>query len=60
MRPIDWDAPVDPSVDRIVKAGVEAFKHATPEQVEDLRRLFAPLVKAIRAEAAEDIRSGAS
>lgn len=35
--------PYDGYLDDIVAAMVEAFKHATPEQVENLRRLFAPL-----------------
>jgi len=42
------DNPADVYIADIVAAGVAAFKQATPGQVDELRRLFAPLVKAAR------------
>jgi hypothetical protein len=37
----------------LVDFGVEAFKKASPEKIEQLRNLFAPLIKAARIKAHE-------
>jgi hypothetical protein len=44
------EATLRAAVDRNVAALVDAFKQATPDQVDGLRQLVAPLVKAVRTD----------
>jgi hypothetical protein len=44
-----FDARTEAHIDAIVAEGVAAFKKASPEKVEQLRRLFAPLAAAARS-----------